>query len=202
MNYLNLFLCLFAFTILFSSCKNEVPDSSSLTNANEIRGNYIERGSDYLYMKIDSTLRTDSSFFNPLSSLTILDSDIKNDVSFILSDSLRVLEISYSNYIDTVMRLKRLDKIEAMYFFSNEFGIIIDDTLSVRKLDLTCNLTKNNYSYIDATKFPKLESLFVQCDRCEIILPKKKLKRLSIQTSKMDTFYRDTSVVRPIILEK
>ncbi|WP_291720841.1 hypothetical protein [Bernardetia sp.] len=184
MRYFKIFLF-----IVFYVCNGCGHGSTSYPNETKYSQGKIQRVENSLFVENSIITKKDSSFLESLNHLVVLDSEIKSDINSILSDSLINLEISYSSYIDTMMQISNLNRAKALYFFSNNFGVVIDDSLSVRKLSLTCNLTENNYSYIDASKLVKLESLFVQCDRCKVVLPKNPIKRLVIQTDEMDTSY-------------
>ncbi|AFM02644.1 hypothetical protein Fleli_0144 [Bernardetia litoralis DSM 6794] len=175
------------FFLFVFSCKQRVADKNNVSD-----------DTSYKRLSQDSTYYKDSTHFNTLTYLNIEFSDIKNDADFILSDKLTKLDISYSSYIDTLMYIKKMPKLEVAYFINNKFGIVINDTLTVRKLTISYNNNEEidkYYSYIDVNKLPNLEYLNVHCKRCEIKIPKKKLKRLHIKTNNIDTFYIDAPAV-------
>ena len=211
------FSLLIIFVILFS-CKNknrEFKEENNLKQSQKPEMIFdtddIEYYEDAIYVHNQTIRWGKSDILKSLKDVTILNSKLTYDINNVLTDSLRFLDISFCSYkdnfyADTLLEIEKMSNLEVAYFGNNNFGVYIGDSLkSIRKLNISYNENEEMdkyYSYIDANKFPKLESLFVHCRRCEVQLPKKKLKMLSIKTSKIDTFYKDTSIVRPIVLEK
>lgn len=108
-------------------------------------------------------------------------------------DSVFDLRIHYSKFYDTTFNLNNFPQLKYLSLKDNRTEFIINDSLPIRNLLLGVYLDSSKNSYINANKLYALDSIMVECEECIVIIPQKKLKRIAIFTSKIDTFYNDSS---------
>ena len=149
----------------------------------------INQAKKLVIRKVDIEDTLENYVSTRLEDLYIETTTSINDSSLILNKAKKLQKVSIimSNFsleiTDTLPNLTRLSIAEKQILNSNLDTVLLDFN------DFRVNKT----SYIDARLLPKLETLSVYCENCQVILPNKIIKFLKVNNSILDTFYVDSS---------
>ena len=140
----------------------------------------------------------DSLDFSELRELEINNCILEGNISMFNYNKIVEMNIYTSFLFDSLLDLSMFQDLKRVTLLDNETEFYLNKELPIKDLLYTDHHRKGYTKKINinVNKLTKLDSISVLCVDCSIDFPNKKMKRISIRTSEIDTLCNDKTYTK------